>query len=377
MSDKDIEPCGVWDSDFSWDGYFLRMHMKTVTQQYDMYNPRTWPLVSQVMATENNSDYRKSKVPPEYLVYEQTLIKDLDALRPLQAQRTLNRRKNRGMKNLFRYYPLNYDRNGELRAHPHIPADELEEWLNQVCRSVPTTTEEVDTKDVVYDDHANESLPKDSYLEACPDAAYDAIMKTLVDSGPASIATVARLEEELSCARKNFQEMRKNSVTKYDELAKKTQHHQNVLLKYAAYLSKGRKELTRTGKALSEEKAKVTKLESDLESCLASNIRLQDRYDALEREYARSQAMMDGLSQNLQHRTSEVASKIGEIKGLDSVVKKLTADLAVANQETTAEKQRIVKIWKELKKVQESSSQKNKATEDVSETQRKKLKSEA
>jgi len=127
MSDKDIEPCGTWNGDFSWDGYFMRMHMKTVTQQYDMYNPRTWPLIRHVVATENGVDYRKSKIPPEYLVYEQTLIKEMDELRPLQGQRVVSRRKNRVVKNLFRYYPLNYDRNGELRAHPHIPAYELEE----------------------------------------------------------------------------------------------------------------------------------------------------------------------------------------------------------------------------------------------------------
>ncbi|KAI4949602.1 hypothetical protein J4E91_005342 [Alternaria rosae] len=341
MSDKDIEPCGVWSGDFTWDGYFMRMHMKTVNREYDMFNPRTWPLVSQVVATENKIDYRKSKVPPEYLVYEQTLIKDLDGLRPLQGQRIVNRRKNRNMKNFFRYYPLNYDRNGELRAHPHMLPDELKEWLSHVNRSIRTTTEDTDTKDEVNDNHANGVLPEDGCPDACPDAAYEEIMKTLIDSGPTSATAVARLEEELSCTRKKLEEVEKNSVTRYNSLFEQTL----------------RKEKARTEEALSNETAKVTKLENELKSSKVSKFKLQSMFDDLENTYV----------QSLQDVRSEVVTKVEEIKGLDAEVKKLTADLAVANQGIAAGKQRIVMIWKEMKKVQGPSSQKNKATEDISE----------
>ncbi|KAH6881464.1 hypothetical protein BKA58DRAFT_445648 [Alternaria rosae] len=348
MSDKDIEPCGIWSSDFTWDGYFMRMHMKTFTQKYDMYSPRTWPLVRQVVATENSVDYRKSKVPPEYL-------------------RTVNRRKNRNMKNLFRYYPLNYDRNGELRAHPHMPPDELEEWLSQVSRGVRATTVEVDTKDVVHDSHATEVLPEDSCPDACPDVAYEEIMKVLADSDPTSVATVAKLEEELSCTQKKLGEVEKNSLTRYNSLFKIAKsRHENALM-YRAHAENILKEKTRAEEALLDETARVTKLENELKSSKVSKIKLQSMFDDLENTYV----------QSLQDVRSVVATKVEEIKGLDAEVKKLTADLAVANQGIAAGKQRIVKILKEMKKAQEPSSQKNKATEDILEVQRKKLKSEA
>lgn len=127
MSNEDTKPCGDWNGDFTWDGHFLRMHIKTVTQKYDMEDPRTWPLVHGVVATGDGVDHRKTKLPPQYMVYDQDLIKTLNEYRPLQGSRAKSgRQRKNDATSRFLFYPFNYDRWGQLRAHPHIPPDDLE-----------------------------------------------------------------------------------------------------------------------------------------------------------------------------------------------------------------------------------------------------------
>ncbi|KAI4645923.1 hypothetical protein J4E93_005502 [Alternaria ventricosa] len=334
MGDKDIEPCGVWSGDFSWDGYFMRMHMKTVTQQYDMYNPRTWPLVSQVIATENNSDYRKSKVPPEYLVYEQTLIKDMDGLRPLQGQRTVNRRKNRTMKNLFRYYPLNYDRNGELRAHPHIPSDELEEWMSQIKENNPVAKKEEDIKDVIVGNHANEEVTEDDSPEA---AAIHEIMKMLDDTDTVPNSRVTELEEELDDTKKENLEAHIKAETAEKKVTEMMAKYQTAVQKFSAQV----------GDALCEYKEQSHKLLS------------QERT-------------------NLGTLKEILAKKEDEIASLQSNLKKRGEDVLTAKQETMVAKQQIFKILEEMKKKKQGTGlQKKRAEEDGAEAARKKPKIES
>lgn len=127
MSNEDTKPYGDWNGDFTWDGHFLRMHIKTVTQKYDMEDPRTWPLVHGVVATGDGVDHRKTKLPPQYMVYDQDLIKTLNEYRPLQGSRAKSgRQRKNDATSRFLFYPFNYDRWGQLRAHPHIPPDDLE-----------------------------------------------------------------------------------------------------------------------------------------------------------------------------------------------------------------------------------------------------------
>jgi len=334
MSDKDIEPCGVWSGDFTWDGYFMRMHMKTVTQQYDMYNPRTWPLVSQVIATENNSDYRKSKVPPEYLAYEQTLIKDLDALRPLQGQRAITRRKNRVMKNLFRYYPLNYDRNGELRAHPHIPSDELEEWISQIKKSNPIAKKEEDIKDVIVGNHAADEATEDASPEA---AAIHEIMKMLDDTDTVPNSRVAELEEELEKTKKKSLEADVRAEIAEKKVTAMTAKYQTAVQRFSAQV----------GEALCEYKEQSHKL-----LC-------QER-------------------SNLSTLKDILVKKEDEIASLQSDLKKSGKDVLTAKQETKVAKQQIFKILEEMKKKKQGTGlQKKRAEEDGAEAARKKPKIES
>lgn len=270
-----------------------------------MYNPRTWPLVRQVVATENSIDYRKSKVPPEYLVYEQSLIKNLDELRPLQSQRTVNRRKNQNRKNLFRYYPLNYDRNGELRAHPHIPADELEEWISQIKDSKPIAKKEVDTKGVLVGNHANDEVVEDASPEA---AAIHEIMKMLDDTDAVPASRVAELEEELDKTKKESLEadMRAESAEK------------KATAMRAKYQTAVQKFSVQVGEALCEYKEQSHKLLCQERTNLST--------------------------------LREILVKEDEIASLQSDLKKSGKDVSTAKQETTMAKQQIFKIFEEMKK---------------------------
>ncbi|KAI4607948.1 hypothetical protein J4E80_009344 [Alternaria sp. BMP 0032] len=334
MSEKDIEPCGTWNGNFSWDGYFMRMHMKTVTQQYDMYNPRTWPLVRHVVATENGFDYRKSKVPPEYLVYEQTLIKDMDELRPLQGQRVVSRRKNRVVKNLFRYYPLNYDRNGELRAHPHIPVDELEEWISQVKGSKPIAKKEEDIKDVVVGNHANDEATEDTSPEA---AAIHEIMKMLDDTDTVPDSRVTDLEEELDKTKKESLEADIRAESAEKKVTAMTAKYQTAVQRFSAQV----------GEALCEYKEQSHKL------------------------LCQERTNLSTLKEILEKKEDEIAS-------LQSDLKKSGKDVLTAKQETKVAKQQIFKILEEMKKKKQGTGlQKKRAEEDGAEAARKKPKIES
>ena len=334
MSDKDIEPCGTWNGDFSWDGYFMRMHMKTVTQQYDMYNPRTWPLIRHVVATENGVDYRKSKIPPEYLVYEQTLIKDMDELRPLQGQRVVSRRKNRVVKNLFRYYPLNYDRNGELRAHPHIPADELEVWMSHIKGSKPTAKKEDNNKSELVDNHANDEVTEDVSPET---AAIHEIMKMLDDTDTVPNSRVIELEEELEKTKKESLEAEIRTESAEKKVTAMTAKYQTAVQRFSVQV----------GEALSEYKEQSHKL------------------------LCQERTNLSTLKEILVKKEDEIAS-------LQLNLKKRGVDVLTAKQETKVAKQQIFKILEEMKKKKQGTGlQKKRAEEDGPEAARKKPKIES
>jgi hypothetical protein len=329
MSDNGIvEPRGDWRGAFTWDGYFMRMRMSTVTRKYcqctyDIYNPRTWPLIAWVGAGDSGADYRKSKIPPRYVAYPQTRIDSMDELQPIKLLKFWT------PKMLFEYYPFNYNRKGQLRAHPHIPSDELEEWMSLVNRDKQPNIEE-------------------SYKED-------------IELGPVS---VSELERQLDRASKEAEE------------AKETAHSYRLsALKYQTEAEIQTKLKVLFEKYLSEDRAEAAGLWNDLRSLKSSKSELQSMFDNLEREHEQSLEAREKLWQN--QRESELSRKTEEIKGLESEVKKLQAHLAVANQETAAEKETIVKIWEGMKKLQEASSQKHKATEEVSEAPRKKAKTEA
>lgn len=129
MSDINASDLPLWRGPFSWDGLLLRLHIRTIQHDYDAEDPRTWPLIKDVVQTEVNYDYRQTKPAPRFLAYEQSLVENLITHRPLVNK--VSCRPNmagRQIKVMFADYPYNFDRFGELRDFPHLPEEELKEW---------------------------------------------------------------------------------------------------------------------------------------------------------------------------------------------------------------------------------------------------------
>ncbi|UPX15241.1 uncharacterized protein EKO05_0005697 [Ascochyta rabiei] len=138
MADIDCEDLAVWRGPFSWDGLLLRLHIRTVIQDYDAEDPRTWPLIKDVVQTEVNYDYRQTKHAPRFLAYEQSLMENLVTHRPLVNK--VSCRPNLAshqIKAMFADYPFNFDRYGEIRKYLHLPAGELEEWMKLMRGTIP------------------------------------------------------------------------------------------------------------------------------------------------------------------------------------------------------------------------------------------------
>jgi len=368
MSNNHIEPSDFWSGDFTWDGHFMRMHMKMVTKKYDMYDPSTWPLVYRVVATDNATDYRKSRVPPEYMVYEQSLINELDELRPLCRHKSAYCGDGENMKMLFHYYPLNYDRKGGLREYPHIPFDELEEWMSYCRRSKLITTEKSDAKDVVQED---------KNADTCPDAAYGEIMKTLTEPGSASVVSIPKVEVQLISAQKELRDAKESFDNTRHVLSHNVESYRTAIQKYQKQAANNTEEKGRAEAALSVQTTRVKELQRALMFLRLSKEMLRIEYKNLRGKLEQSQKDQKEMWKTVKDGESEIASKNEKIEGLDSEVRKLKVDLTVVTKEAEIEKQRILKIWKEMKKGKEVPSQKKKATENISEVQRKKSKSEA
>jgi hypothetical protein len=69
MAEREIKSEDEWNGAFTLDGYFLRVHIKTVKTYYDRNNPRTWPLIKSLVQTESGTDCRRSKIIPAFLAY--------------------------------------------------------------------------------------------------------------------------------------------------------------------------------------------------------------------------------------------------------------------------------------------------------------------
>ena len=106
------------------------MHIKTVLASYKRNNPRTWPIIDDLIQTHNGSDYRWSKTPPAFLAYSQELMEDLLETGPMQRTKEKHTMVFTTSKlyNRFRDYPLNFDTDGNLRKYPHMTALELKAW---------------------------------------------------------------------------------------------------------------------------------------------------------------------------------------------------------------------------------------------------------
>ncbi|KAJ4989521.1 hypothetical protein SVAN01_05056 [Stagonosporopsis vannaccii] len=64
--------------------------LETVKEDYDAEDPRTWPLIKDVVQTEVSYYYRQTKPALRFLAYEQSLMENLVTHRPL-ANKAISR----------------------------------------------------------------------------------------------------------------------------------------------------------------------------------------------------------------------------------------------------------------------------------------------
>ncbi|KAI4624593.1 hypothetical protein J4E83_004269 [Alternaria metachromatica] len=376
MVSKDIEPCGSWSGDFTWDGYFMRMHMKTVTRKYDMHDPRTWPLVRATISTETGIDYGRSKVPPEYLVYEQALMKDNDQYRPLQGQRkkySCGDETKGSMVNLFRYWPFNYNLKGELRGYPHIPPEEFEEWVSHYGRGVRTTTEEMDVKKTVDSATLDATTDTDSSEEAIND-----IMKMLDSTDTVASSRVTELEEELDKTRKESLEanLRAGRATKHAAVIR-----DRYTVSVRKFSTQVREQLDVYNKHYRNFVCQERTNLSNSKKLLAT---MTSKYEETKTRAEDAEKASEELGEATANHEKDLEKSRKEIERLEAEVKQSNENIATAQRETVAAKQealmakqQILKIREELtKKMWGTDLLKRKAGEDLAKTPRKKPKKE-
>ncbi|CAI9637308.1 unnamed protein product [Alternaria burnsii] len=367
LNNKNIEPRVSWDGDFTWDGHFLRMHIETVTPGYNINNPITWPLIRKVIATGTQADHSKTTVPPQWLVYDQKLVRGFKRLQNTQGKSIET---SQYMRNLFLHYPFNYDRYGKLRDHPHITPDELEEWKKQMSCVVRTRKQEAVTKNATTNDHTNDEATKNTSSEA----AMNEIMKMLGSEADTDIipyTRVVELEEELEKTRKQVSEA--NKRVGIAEQAKDRQHvaYQAACKTYSTRVSDEVYELRKYWtNLLSQERTNLGNAKELLVLMKEAMDQEKTRADTAERDIEALRTDLAGCSNDLKESKKEAEE-------LKAEVKQSNKDISAANQKAAVAEQQILKILEEMKtKKQSAGSQKRKSSEDVSGAERKRLKTE-
>ncbi|OAG20678.1 hypothetical protein CC77DRAFT_1008716 [Alternaria alternata] len=367
MSNKNIEPHGSWDGDFTWHGYFLRTHIKTVTPEYNMNDPSTWPLIRKVIATGNQADHSKTTVPPEYLVYDQNLVRGFRRLQNTQGKSVET---SQYMRNLFLHYPFNYDRHGKLREHLHITPNELEEWKKQMSCAVPTRKQEAVTKNATTNDHTNDTATKD----VSPEAGFNEIMKMLgseADTDMIPYTSVVELEEELEKTRKQVSEAKKTAELAEEAKATLDMAYKAACKSYTIRVNGRMRELREYWtKLLSQERTNHGNAKELLVLMKEAMDQEKTRADAAE-------TVVQALKVDLAGHSNDLEKSKKEVEELKAEVKQSSKDISAAKQKAAVAEQQILKILEEMKKKKQSAgSQKRKSSEDVSEAQRKRLKTE-
>ncbi|KNG45880.1 hypothetical protein DDE82_003838 [Stemphylium lycopersici] len=190
-----IKPSKRWEGAVTWDGYFLRMHIKTVMASYDRNDPRTWPTIDSLTQTDNGSDYRHMRTPPAFLAYSQELMQVLVESLPMKRTKEKHTmwRSSVKLHNRFRDYPLNFDQEGTLRPYPHILPRELQAWRILVT-GLDDMEAEKNSKPLAAGKVSRETGVVGN---VSPAMAYLKIMKTLTGADTLPQAEIAELQEKL------------------------------------------------------------------------------------------------------------------------------------------------------------------------------------
>jgi hypothetical protein len=122
----------VYRGVFSWSDPTLRENIKHSVPDYDVKDPRTWPIVN-LPDPRTSAQYVTSV--PSSVIYGRIHgyghnLSDLFLPSTRMAQHATD--KTRTMNWRFRHYPFNFMRDGEVRRGFGIPKDDFDYWMHFV-----------------------------------------------------------------------------------------------------------------------------------------------------------------------------------------------------------------------------------------------------
>jgi hypothetical protein len=273
------------------------MHVKTIKQDYDCNDPRTWPLILDIYNTENGTNYKKSKTLPAKLAYQNEIAKAVIECRPMQiaAKTFVSLNDGTRVPKTFIDYPYNFDSNGNLRQGVRIPPKELDKWMKFMMTSKKHRTTLATIRTFTNDEHnagttskvessvgiKNSTNQHDvddvTAMDFSPDAAYEQIMKSLAQPEDLQLKTIDELKEALKKAEeeavRNKSEAMDHATTVIKYKSEAMDHARTALklqeaLKYAeADSAKYKKEVADHGHAFDKVQKALIEAEIDAAKC--------------------------------------------------------------------------------------------------------------
>ncbi|KAJ4371468.1 hypothetical protein N0V83_004685 [Neocucurbitaria cava] len=319
MPNLPIKPSGVYNGAFIWDGHSLRECIKNATRSYDQDDPRTWPLFKDVHHFDSELEHRTKVPAPHSVAYDQSLMRSLLQKRSMKETRynvTSGLCSGDAALNLrFRFYPFNFDQEGQLRDHPCIPPDDFECWMKFVHGSGWKVDRSSSTPQATT---SEQQIPPTS-TNITPSAAYEQIMKSLDASESARTVAVHGLEQELGNMKKQCQSLQYKAKETDQEIHELHNQIRSWKLKHAA---------------------------SDTEA----------------------QRLAAELSKG-ERRRADTEEKL---KAYEARLKESQIELAVAKKEAEEANERIKTVWNKMQNGQQTTTQKRKTAAGVSGSQQKK-----
>ena len=180
--------------EFSWQGEILRKNIREVQPDYDLYDPRTWPLITTLHAIDVQPTTTQS-IPPIGVAYGDRNMEELGTLMEMSTRADTVAYVQRRMINWrFRYYPFNFTKEGKTRERIGIPKADFEYWMEFVHGEEWRTQYKVSAT-VKTVKHIQNGRPV---------TTYERIMSTIAEQNTTS-STITALEEQLAQAKEQCQ----------------------------------------------------------------------------------------------------------------------------------------------------------------------------
>jgi hypothetical protein len=126
---------------FSYDSRTLQQHIQASKPDYDKYNPKTWPVVTQQHVRDLlNDDYIGEQILPPYVAYERQLVEVCIGQWPnrvIKIERSDGEITKRSL--FFHHFPFIYDRRGRARNFEYMHADHYSLWVSEITGKLPET----------------------------------------------------------------------------------------------------------------------------------------------------------------------------------------------------------------------------------------------